>query len=123
MDQDFVITASPGGRDRYSVQITTYHYYLLDSQGREIVAYHWHPGGVSPVTVPHMHLSSRIGRLDVGPGFDPAALGEMHLPTGFVTLADLVRLLITEFGIAPRRADWETILQGETTQLGDVSRG
>ncbi|MDQ3512381.1 MAG: hypothetical protein M3462_01765 [Chloroflexota bacterium] len=38
------------------------------------------------------------------------ALGEMHLPTGQVTLTQVVRLLITGFGVEPRRPDWETIL-------------
>jgi hypothetical protein len=35
----------------------------------------------------------------------------MHLPTGPVSLADVVRLLIMEFDVAPRRPDWQAILR------------
>ena len=108
---------------RFEVRTTAYGYRVIDSLQREVVAFHWHPSGASPVTLPHMHLSSRIGRLDLGAGFAPAALGEMHLPTGYITLADVVRLLITEFDIAPRRADWAAILRDEPTGSGDIDPG
>ena len=36
----------------------------------------------------------------------------MHLPTGAARFADVVRLLIAEFGIAPQCADWEAVLAG-----------
>ena len=65
------------------------------------------------MAIPHLHLSGRLPPLDPGPATEPAALGEIRLPTGFVTLADVVWLLITEFGIAPRRADWEAILAAQ----------
>jgi hypothetical protein len=53
--------------------------------------------------------------IDVGEGVDPVALAEMHLPTGFVTFEEIVRLLIAEFGIESRRADWEAILRENQT--------
>ena len=84
---------------------------MLDAEEREVLAYHWHPVGVSPVTFPHLHLSGRLPALDAGPRQEPLRLGGMHLPTGgMVTLADVVRLLIAECGVAPRRADWERVL-------------
>lgn len=95
----------------YEARIDGYHYEVLDRLGREILAYHWHPAGVSPVTEPHLHLSGRLRPLDVDPRDEPIPLGEMHLPTGFVMLAQMVRLLITEFGVEPRREDWETVLR------------
>jgi hypothetical protein len=39
----------------------------------------------------------------------------MHLPTGFITLADIVRLLIDEFGVEPLRADWRDVLDVQFT--------
>jgi hypothetical protein len=48
---------------------------------------------------------------DLGRGAVPVALAEVHVPTGSVWLADLVRLLIAEFEIAPRRLDRETVLR------------
>ncbi len=35
-----------------------------------------------------------------------------HLPTGYVSLADIIRLLIRDFGATPRRRDWESVLSG-----------
>lgn len=96
----------------YTARETLYRYQLLDGNGREILAgeYHWHPTGVSPVTSPHLHLSGRLAPLDAGRGQAPVSLGGMHLPTGPVALADVVRLLVTEFGVEPRRADWDAVL-------------
>lgn len=97
------------GRE-FRIRETSYRFQVSDRDGREILAYHWHPEGVSPVTEPHLHLSGRLRPLDAGERDAPVALGEMHLPTGQVTLTQVVRLLITGFGVEPRRPDWETIL-------------
>lgn len=94
----------------FLVNTSAYRYHILDRDDREIVAYHWHPEGVSSVTEPHLHLSGRLNPLDTGPRDVPIPLGEMHLPTGTVTLTQVVRLLITEFGVEPRRDDWATVL-------------
>lgn len=101
--------AGDGGQD-FQVHTTNYRYHILDRDGREILAYHWHPDGVSSVTEPHLHLSGQLRPLDAGRRAVPIPLGEMHLPTGIVSLAQVVRLLITEFGVEPRRDDWETVL-------------
>jgi hypothetical protein len=73
--------------------------------GRELFAYHWHPTGHSHVTVPHLHISGRT---------EPAEIGAAHYPTGPVTLADVVRLLIQDFDVRPRRADWSRVLDAAT---------
>ncbi len=95
----------------YEARIDGYYFEISDHDGREILAYHWHPEGMSPITKPHLHLSGRFQALDIGSHDAPVALGEMHLPTCVVTLAQVVRLLITEFGDEPRREDWETVLR------------
>jgi hypothetical protein len=92
------------GREPWRVRIAGHTFALDDSSYREILAYHWHPLGVSAVTTPHLHL---------GPG---ALLGRddlmmAHLPTGAVALADVVRLAIMDFGVVPRRDDWAKVLQ------------
>lgn len=33
-----------------------------------------------------------------------------HLPTGYVSLPDIIRLLIRDFHATPRRHDWQSIL-------------
>lgn len=102
-----------GDRRRFEARTTYYAYEILEHGGREIVAFHWHEQGKSRVVAPHLHISSRMPTIDLGPRFDPVVLAEMHLPTGLVRLADVVRLLIEEFGVAPRRADWEAVLHAD----------
>lgn len=66
------------------------------------------------MTYPHLHLSGRLPPLELGSRAGSVRLGGMHLPTGGeigqVTLGDVVRLLITEFGVAPRRAGWRRVV-------------
>ena len=92
------------GVTRWTVHVAGYHYELQHRDGRELVAYHWHPQGAGPVTWPHVHLGPAIGDL-----WRPAT--RAHFPTGQVTIEDIVRLAIREFGVTPRRDDWEAVLQ------------
>jgi hypothetical protein len=80
-----------------------YQYTLRDIDGREIIAYHWHPEGRSHVTTPHIHLGpgAEMGRRD---------LARAHLPTGQVMLEDVLRFAITELGVRPLRRDWSEVL-------------
>jgi len=97
------------------VRTASYLYRLLSSEEHEILAFHWHPTGLSNVTDPHLHLSSRLNPIEMGRNQDPLDLADMHIPTGFVTLEDVVQLLISEFDIRPRRADWDMLLRANRT--------
>ncbi len=97
--------------DYFRVRNTAYAYRLVDREQREVLTFHWHPTGISSVTHPHIHLSGRLPTLDLGPGSRSVALGDLHIPTGPITLTDIVRLLIVEFGVAPRRPAWAAILE------------
>jgi len=99
------------GGEGFVVREHGYVHQLLDVDEREILAYHWHPTGVSPVTWPHLRLSGRLPPLDVGRGQASISLGGKHLTTGPINLSDFVRLLITEFDVQPRRADWAAVLE------------
>ena len=80
-----------------------YYYEILNADGREILAYHWHPTGLSSYDAQHLHVGhgAIIGREE---------LHHAHLPTGYVTIPDILRLLIRDFGAISRRADWEAVL-------------
>ena len=101
--------------ESYSVRAASHEYRLLDRNDREILAFHWHPEGLSNVVDPHLHLSSRLNSIEMGRGQEPLPLANMHIPTGFVTLEDVVRLLIAEFGIRPRHNDWDAVLRENRT--------
>ena len=67
------------------------------SHGRELAGWHWHPGGSSPWRQPHLHVAG--GRF-----------GECHLPTGRVSLEEVLRLLLAELDVRPLRDDWPAVL-------------
>jgi hypothetical protein len=97
------VVEAPGRRSRYEVEIVAYQYSLTARDGKELVAYHWHPEGESHVTTPHVHL---------GPG---AAIGHRgiagaHLPTDHVALVEVIRLALEQPGVEPLRNDWRDVL-------------
>ncbi len=97
------------------IRSSSYQYELLDLEEKEIVVYHWHPTGVSAVTMPHLHVSAagavelrqRAGSRLAG---RKTYLGDFHLPTARIHLEDVVELLIREFSVDPLRNDWEVVL-------------
>ena len=100
--QSFVIEETEQGSS-WQVVVGSYSYEIHDSDGREVLLYHWHPRVNSPVVIPHLHLEqgAQIGRAEVR---------DAHLPTGGVSLNAVLRVLIEEMGVNPRRPDWESIL-------------
>lgn len=90
-------------RRRWRVATTGYIYSLDDANLQEIVAYHWHPDRRSPITEPHLHLGpgARVG-------YD--RLHRAHIPTGHITIQDVLLLAINDLGVEPL-IDRETALQ------------
>lgn len=88
-----------------------YEMALVDRAATELLAYHWHPASkVSPMVDPHVHVSASLQptRADGSRGAYP--LDKLHLPTSHVPLAAFVRMLVEEFGVAPRAIDWRVRL-------------
>jgi len=83
-------------RRSWHVSTAAYAYRLDDATGNELVSWHWHPG--SRVDYPHVHMAS-------GQITDRA-----HLPTGRVSIESVLRLLLTDLGVSPRRANFGDIL-------------
>src|SRR5206468_2507992 len=107
---DYEILPTGDALRRFETRVAGYWYEIAGADGRELIAFHWHPVGASPITFPHLHLSSRIGSIAID-GDNKVALGEMHIPTGPVEMGDVARLLIAEFGAQPRRLDWAAVLR------------
>ena len=89
----------------------SYEYRLLDHDGRELLVYHWQPGPdfLGP-DHPHLHVSASLSAQTSALERRSIDLDKLHLATGRVSLASVVRMLIAEFGIAPRRHDWAEVL-------------
>ena len=97
------IVKSGTPRTPWTVAEVGYRYETMDANAREILAYHWHPTGQSSFISQHLHIGygAMIGREE---------LQNAHLPTGYVSVIDIMRLLVREFGVSPRRANWESVL-------------
>lgn len=119
MSVDYVVVAASSGAREFGVTTVAYEYRLTDTEGQEILAFHWHPQGLSRVTHPHLHLSGRLAPLQVGRGLDTIQLGDIHIPTGYVLPEDVVRLLIEELGVRSRLPDWDALLHANR---GDALR-
>lgn len=73
-----------------------------DHRLSEAIAWHWHPGsGTSDE--PHMHVYC-------GGSIGGDLLKGLHLPSERVAFEHVVRFVITELGVTPRRGDWETLV-------------
>jgi hypothetical protein len=81
--------------------LVSYRYELSELSEREIFAYHCQPKGDSPITHPHIQVGTNDPRL---------SHENKHLPTGLVTLHQVIHCLITEFEVPPLRKDWADIL-------------
>jgi len=92
-------------------RMTTREYiYLLVTKDVE-VAWHWHPltspRGGDPSTRPHSHI-----QLPEGTASEKArkAITRLHIPSGRVTVEQVVRYIIEECEVKPLHDDWDQML-------------
>lgn len=91
----------PGGdKERWKVTTAKYKHSIVDEEEHEVVSYHWHPEGT--VSWPHMHVGSVFSYSTFVTG--------AHFPTGRVALEQIVRLIIEDFMVEPKRPDWDECL-------------
>lgn len=105
----FVVEADQGaeGGPRWRATSVAYEYRVVDARETELLVYHWQPGAIARgPDFPHLHVSAALTARTPATVSQRLPLDKRHVPTGFVTLAEVVRLLIAEFGIAERRRDW-----------------
>lgn len=100
----FVVEEPSAG---WRIQNSAYFYAVGRQDTGELLAFHWHPRGKSPIVTPHLHVRANI---QIGERW----LGKVHLPTGFVAIDDIVLLAIQELGAEPLRQDWEAVLASHT---------
>jgi hypothetical protein len=97
-------------RERSQAVTAAYAYTLKDSDGREIVAYHWHPQGRGHVRAPRLHLGAGLGTLR-------SEVTKAHLYTGMVTPVAILTLAVERFDVVPRRPDWAAIFERTEREL------
>jgi hypothetical protein len=87
---------------RWRASTRMYEYRLLDHDQTELLVYHWQPGPeFQGPDSPHLHISAALqAQIDAVTNLR-IDLDRRHVTTGRVSLEGIVRMLITEFGIAP----------------------
>jgi hypothetical protein len=92
----------PSGEQRlWTVGTAGWIYDLADSRDELISAFHWHPENSGRVARPHVHVYGDHDTVD---------LHKLHFPTGRVSLEAVVRFLIEDLDVVPRRRDWDEVL-------------
>jgi hypothetical protein len=100
----YAIVEAHDERSRWTTTTTEYVYAVSDERDDLIAAWHWHPTSGragDEAHSPHIHAYGDRATL---------TLHKLHLPTGRVSLEALVRFLIEDFDVIPRRTDWSAIL-------------
>jgi hypothetical protein len=100
--QQFAVVSGEGERGPWKVSTENYIYEIEDEERNRLVAYHWHPG--TGKDAPHLHVGMGVG-LEARPDFMHA-----HLPTGRVSIEEVLRWVIEECGVEPNRTDWKSVL-------------
>jgi hypothetical protein len=98
---------------RWSAATAGYVYQFLDEANeRELLAYHWHARGASPIVWPHLHVPGPVAPID---------LSRAHLPTGPASLPAVLRWAISDLGVRPLRPDWPAVLAAADRALAGAA--
>lgn len=103
-------------QERYIVEVLSYAYGFKvgpEPQSLEILTFHWDgvdsaSGGISPG---HLHIGRRL--LAQPTPIRPGDFQNAHVPTGYLSIATMVRFAITELGVSPLNDDWVGALANE----------
>ncbi|HET7037205.1 MAG TPA: hypothetical protein VFI42_16080 [Thermomicrobiaceae bacterium] len=113
--QQYRLTQDVAGPAPWRAITSAYLYLLQDAQGAELFSFHWNPSGAGAVHRPHLHLGQALaGPSTLGERF----LSKLHVPSGYVSLAAVVRFAIEELAVSPLRPDWRNLLSARD-QAGD----
>lgn len=90
------------------IRIMSYFYSLCAADGTEALTFQWTPEATEGKTFPHLH----VGRAVVSDKtlVMPDRFHKVHVPTGHVTLAAVIRLAIEEFRVKPLARRWREAL-------------
>jgi hypothetical protein len=97
---DYMINPAPERTGWREAAIAGWVYEIRDQAVSQILAFHWHPAS-GHVTWPHLHA---YGTNDV------VNLHKLHPPTGPITTGSVVRFLIEDLDVLPRRPNWQAVL-------------
>jgi len=115
--QTFQIVESdkPNPNGRIKISTRSYFYEITTSDDHQILSFHWQPEakpskpGDEVIVTPHLHVGAIItsGQTVIRPD----EFHKVHVPTGRVSLEQVIWLLIVQFGVAPLKPSWRRTLK------------
>lgn len=99
----YVIVPAKGHLGPYKVRTRGYLYHLLRDERDEVLLFHWHPDGSSRVKTPHLHIGDAVNATGL--------LAKAHVPTGRISLEEVLLLAIDELGVTTLRPDGRTVIE------------
>ena len=103
LTHSYTIVPPVDGQRLWRVRTAGWIYKLADSRDELIAAFHWHPENSGRVARPHVHVHGDHDIVD---------LHKLHFPTGRVSIESVIRFVIEDLDVVPRRSDWERVLDG-----------
>ncbi|MDQ3693092.1 MAG: hypothetical protein M3464_05650 [Chloroflexota bacterium] len=110
MIHSYEFTGGQDDADSWEIATKGYSYTLSQQDGREVIAFHWHPNNRGQADFPHIHVIHPLGASIIH--------RKQHIPTGRVSLESVVRFAIVELGARPVRPDWERVLDAGQAEFG-----
>jgi hypothetical protein len=98
----------------FRISTQKYYYSVWSNPAERLIDFHYHDRK-SDSYHGHLHIPSDGAKSAVHP------LMNKHIPTAHIPLEDVVRFLIQELGVDPRRADWNEVLC-DAQQIFNASR-
>jgi hypothetical protein len=117
----YEVIAEEGERGPWRATITQYHYEYrggsaqsaegeFEQNDRALISFDWHPD--TRVKSPHIHIGS--GALAEG-----SALMKAHIPSGRVSVEEVLRFGIDELGVVTLREGWDEALAASQQRFED----
>jgi hypothetical protein len=104
--QRYMVIENPALRGEYKVKTLAYEYNVERRKDRqEIICWHWE-GEHGRNSVPHIHVGMTKGHVS-------PITNKTHIPSGRVSVEDVVAFLIDELGVKPtkhRQTSWRDSL-------------
>lgn len=107
--------ASSPRDERFRVTTRGYMYAVLDAEGKELIAAHWHPNSrVSSYTYPHWHVGSIV--------LSPSGifLARAHIPSPRISFESMIRWIIQNTNVTPAFADWDERLRRSEIAFDEI---
>lgn len=95
----------------FRVSTLRYIYAIWETPDVPLIGWHYHPD--MEVSFPHVHIYDRTTEGEKAAGQKPHIVHKLHIPSGRVSLEEVIRFAVLELGVLPdkkQEKDWQDIL-------------